>query len=209
MRWVGAQPAAAEAPGAAAASHDLFISLPLLKSQLFALDHGLKGVVSAVGGTTNQQYAESVEKNLALLMSACDANAADYETLKNQISKAGAGLEAALAAGPAVQGRAPRRKRRPALARKIRSTPNRRSPLLRPRPNPPSRRRQRKPHPANELFDRRLRMRRFHSSKRICKRGSVLKKTCLLAPLLVRPAIVVGNWLAGSCEPLFRDSRCC
>ena len=58
-------------------------------------------------GTKNQQYAESVEKNLAVLMTACDPNAADYETLKAQIAKAGAGLEAALAAGSAVQGRAP------------------------------------------------------------------------------------------------------
>ncbi len=112
-----AQPGAANAPGAAVASHDLFISLPLLKSQLFALDHGLKGVVSAVGGTKNQQYADSVEKNLALLMSACDPNAADYDTLKNQISKAGTGLEAALASGPAVQGRAPAPEKAPAAGK--------------------------------------------------------------------------------------------
>jgi len=106
---LGGTPAGApDALGAAAAAnHELFISIPLLKSQLFALDHGLKGVVSAVTGTKNQQYAESVEKNLALLMAACDPNAADYDTLKTQIAKAGAGLEAALAAGSAVQGRAP------------------------------------------------------------------------------------------------------
>ena len=83
----------------------LFVSIPLLRSQLFALDQGMKGLVTAVAGTKHQQFAESVEKNLALLMAACDPTAADYDTLKTDISKAGAGLEAALAGGSAVQGR--------------------------------------------------------------------------------------------------------
>jgi hypothetical protein len=104
----GIQPAGAGAAGAAdVVNQELFISIPLLKSQLFALDHGLKGLVTAVAGTKDQQFAESVEKNMALLMAACDPNAADYDTLKTQIAKAGTGLEAALAAGSAVQGRAP------------------------------------------------------------------------------------------------------
>jgi hypothetical protein len=125
----GARPAAAGGLGiAGAVNHELFVSMPLLRSQLFALDRGLKGpqaglavgfggnpagagaanlgLIAATDGK-NRQFAESVEKNLALLMAACDPTAADYATLKAQISTAGAGLEAALAGGSGAQGRTP------------------------------------------------------------------------------------------------------
>ncbi|HEX3998582.1 MAG TPA: hypothetical protein VHX65_08545 [Pirellulales bacterium] len=103
-----AQPGAAGAGLAGATNRELFVSIPLLRSQLYALDRGLKGLSTATAGTKHQQFVESVEKNLALLMAACDPKAADYDVLKTGISKAGAGLEAALAGGAAgAQGRAP------------------------------------------------------------------------------------------------------
>ena len=83
--------AAAGAAVAAAPERELFVSIPLLRSQLYALDRGMKGLVAATTGTKNQQFAESVEKNLDLLMKSCDPNAADYETLKAGITKAGSG----------------------------------------------------------------------------------------------------------------------
>jgi hypothetical protein len=104
---VGAAGAGAAGAGAAGATTDLFISVPLLRSQLYALDRGSKGLVAATSGTKDQQFAESVEKNLALLMASCDPAAANYDALRTQISKSGAGLEAALAAGAPGQGRAP------------------------------------------------------------------------------------------------------
>ena len=104
----GAAPAPAGAIGLAGpANHEIFAAIPLLRSELFDLDRGMKSLVTATAGTKHQQFTESVEKNLALLMAAVDPAAADNDTLVAQIAKAGAGLEAALAGGAGVQGRAP------------------------------------------------------------------------------------------------------
>lgn len=107
----GSRAAAAPVALPAALEHELFVSIPLLRSELNALDVGLKGeqpqagLIAATSGAP-QKLAQKVEQNIALLIAACDPGAADYEHLNTAISKAGTGLEAALGEGGS-QSRAP------------------------------------------------------------------------------------------------------
>ncbi len=90
---------------APAANHNLYIPVQLLRSECYALDVGLKGaqaqkgLIAATTGTKHQAFIASVEQNLNALMTACDPNASDFDSLKAGITKAATGLEAALSSG--------------------------------------------------------------------------------------------------------------
>jgi hypothetical protein len=107
----GLRPGYPDAGDAAAATPTKFISVQLLKSQLVSLQRGLRGPAGAGGaktgllasaaGTPREQFVVSVDLKLNALILACDDGITDYETLRNQISKAGGELEALLAGNAA------------------------------------------------------------------------------------------------------------
>jgi hypothetical protein len=95
-----------------------FISVQLVKSELVSLQRGLRGTPGAAAGKTGlsasaagtprEQFVVNVDTKLNAMIESCDNNITVYETLKNQISKAGGDMEALLAGNAAGgKGRAP------------------------------------------------------------------------------------------------------
>jgi len=104
----GAAPDVAPAP-----VKQTFFSTRLVKSQLVALEHGLRGtgkdhgLLNAASGTKDQAFMQSVDEKLTPLIAACDGTVTDYDKLKAEIVKAGADLESLLAANNSIPGRQP------------------------------------------------------------------------------------------------------
>ncbi|HEV2971445.1 MAG TPA: hypothetical protein VGY55_15830 [Pirellulales bacterium] len=120
-RYRGAVPApdVAAADAAPAPPVQQYVSLPLLRSQLKALEASLIGPAPATGakgptgglalaanGTPHAQNVARVQEGLTALIAACDDKVTDYDTLKLQIAKGADALNAKLgnaAAAPAAE----------------------------------------------------------------------------------------------------------